>query len=235
MNSTGSIDVQPLLSWQPTVLDIVLPPLLIAASLFLHTLLNSPPPTSTSASSHLYRAKTAHARLLPASARHVFCYPVLYFGVDLARLEAGELDLGKGRGSLFGWEPSKWSITAFWRHAYLEAATKAGIRHKVLALLERRGIDTTKHATMVYMVSMPAYLGFEGINPLTVHYCYGDASPDADGSRPLRVVVLEVHNTFGERHVYVLRVGVAEDPKVALGCAAILNPIRPSNLTEMPP
>ncbi|KAL8278397.1 hypothetical protein RQP46_009289 [Phenoliferia psychrophenolica] len=214
MNMTG-VDVQPLLSWQPTVLDIVLPPLLIATSLLLHTLYNSPPPTSTHESSHLFRAKTAHARLLPASARHVFCYPVLYFGLDLARLEAGELDLGKGRGSLFGWEPPTWVVAAFWRHAYLEAGAKTGIRDKVLALLERRGIDTTKDATMIYMVSMPAYLGFEGINPLTVHYCYGDAT--ADAKRPLRVVVLEVHNTFGERHVYVLRVGVDEDTQVSLG------------------
>ena len=219
MNSTG-VDVQPLLSWQPTILDIVLPPLLIASSLLLHTLYNSPDPTATHESSHLFRAKTAHARLLPASARHVFCYPVLYFGVDLARLEAGELDLGSGRGRLFGWEPPAWVVTALWRSAYLEAGAKAGIRDKVLALLERRGVDTTKDATMVYMVSMPAYLGLEGINPLTTHYCYGDAA--ADGKRPLRVVVLEVHNTFGERHVYVLRVGADEDPKVSLGCARFL-------------
>lgn len=208
--------MQPLLSWQPTMLDIVLPPLLIAASLLLHTLLNSPPATATAQSSHLFRAKTAHARLLPASARHVFCYPVLYFGVDLARLEAHELDLGSGRGSLFAWEPPAWVVTAFWRSAYLEAGATAGIRDKVLALLARRGIDTATDAAMVYMVSMPAYLGLEGINPLTTHYCYGAMA--ADGTRPLRVVVLEVHNTFGERHVYVLRVGVDEDVKVSMGC-----------------
>ncbi|KAK4705635.1 uncharacterized protein P7C70_g572, partial [Phenoliferia sp. Uapishka_3] len=216
MNTTGTVNVQPLLSWQPTLLDIVLPPLLIATSLLLHTIYNSPQPTFTAESSHIFRAKTAHARLLPVSARHVFSFPVLYFGVDLARLEAGELDLGEGRGSLFGWEPPKWVVTAFWRKGYLEAGAKAGIRDKVLSLLEKRGIDTSKDATMVYMVSMPAYLGKEGINPLTVHYCYGDVN-SADGKRPLRVVVLEVHNTFGERHVYVLQAGVNEDPAVHLG------------------
>ncbi|KAM0755512.1 DUF1365-domain-containing protein [Meredithblackwellia eburnea MCA 4105] len=213
-STTTEAIARPLLSWRPGWLDVILPPLLIALSLLLHTLYSTPYPYSTANSSHIFRAKTAHARLLPVESRHVFSYPVLYFGVDLAKLERGELDLGEGWGSLFKWEPLNWAITAFRREAYLEAGRKEGVRGKVLKLLEERGVDTEEDAKMVYMVSMPAYLGMEGINPLTVHYCYG---AEVDSKRPLKVVVLEVHNTFEERHVYILRAGMDEDEKVVYG------------------
>ena len=52
----------------------------------------------------------------------------------------------------------------------------------------------------VWMLTMPSYMGYEGINPLTVHYCYekrrddgthDDDDDDGGGSR-LAWVVLEV-------------------------------------------
>ncbi|KAG8730841.1 hypothetical protein FRC10_002319 [Ceratobasidium sp. 414] len=52
---------------------------------------------------------------------------------------------------------------------------------------------------------MPSFLGFEGINPLTVYFCYEEGQDHVWG------VVLEVHNTFGERHTYILQVGKGED------------------------
>ncbi|KAK7446978.1 hypothetical protein VKT23_014191 [Stygiomarasmius scandens] len=54
------------------------------------------------------------------------------------------------------------------------------------------------------MMTMPSYLGFEGINPLTVYFCYKPGGV-------LWLVVLEVHNTFGESHVYLLEIGKGED------------------------
>ncbi|KZP33289.1 hypothetical protein FIBSPDRAFT_1036395 [Athelia psychrophila] len=54
------------------------------------------------------------------------------------------------------------------------------------------------------MLTMPSYLGWEGINPLTVYYCY-----TADGK--FWIAVLEVHNTFGEAHIYILEAGYNED------------------------
>ncbi len=41
------------------------------------------------------------------------------------------------------------------------------------------------------MLTMPSYMGYEGINPLTVHYCY-----EKDGERELAWVVLEVRACF---------------------------------------
>ncbi len=54
----------------------------------------------------------------------------------------------------------------------------------------------------VWAVTMPAFLGFHGINPLTIYYVYEKAAASPRG--PLKTIVLEVHNTFAERHVYVL-------------------------------
>lgn len=56
----------------------------------------------------------------------------------------------------------------------------------------------------VWLLTSPSYCGIEGINPLSVWFAY-------DRKKALRVVLLEVHNTFGERHVYVLRAGQDED------------------------
>jgi hypothetical protein len=84
--------------------------------------------------------------------------------------------------------------------------------------------DVSSRLGSIYLVTMPAFLGKEGINPLSVWFCYEKlSSPIADEtrgkegekarSRVLWTVVLEVHNTFGERHVYVLEVGKGEDVK----------------------
>jgi len=45
------------------------------------------------------------------------------------------------------------------------------------------------------MLTMPRFFGYS-FNPLTTYYVYDD---------DLIVVVLEVHNTFGEKHIYVVR------------------------------
>jgi DUF1365 family protein len=44
----------------------------------------------------------------------------------------------------------------------------------------------------MWLVTMPSFIGFEGINPLSVWYIYSE-------KRELTCVILEVHNTFGEK------------------------------------
>lgn len=214
MNATSGITIAPLL---PRIhyLDILLPPLLILLSLLLHTIYNEPSPTEP-VHSHVFHAKTAHARFLPVEAKHVFSYPVLFFGLDLDALESDAMDLGR----LFGYQGTRkgrWRVTALSPSAYLDADVPGeelqSIKEKLLGYLEKKGVGR-ELAKRVYTVTMPAYLGFEGINPLTVHYCY---SEEEDSTRKLEVVVLEVHNTFGERHIYLLRSNKEEDTDVAVG------------------
>lgn len=190
----------------------------------------TPPPTSTTAPDpsptpiptlsadappiHLFRAKTSHARYLPTLSKHVFSYPVLYFGFDLDALESGALDLGRA----FGYGPAHRTLTALRPGGYLgNAGGKARtIRTKLEDLMRNQGVEVAD-VGRVYSVTMPEYCGVEGINPLTVHFGYRIGEGGEEGGLRLKVVVLEVHNTFGETHVYLLRTGVDEDDKVALG------------------
>jgi DUF1365 family protein len=61
-------------------------------------------------------------------------------------------------------------------------------------VLAAKGVDDVTHAVML---ASPRVLGYT-FNPLSVHWCHR-----ADGS--LACVVAEVHNTYGERHAYVVR------------------------------
>ncbi len=68
------------------------------------------------------------------------------------------------------------------------------IRTNVERLLAREGIDAT--GGRILMAALPRALGY-CFNPISVHWCHA-----ADGS-PLATVV-EVHNTYGDRHAYVV-------------------------------
>jgi uncharacterized protein len=67
------------------------------------------------------------------------------------------------------------------------------IRQNLDAWLARHGIA----AERVVMLAMPRALGHV-FNPLTVYWCYDRAGDPV-------CVVAEVHNTYGERHCYLLR------------------------------
>lgn len=190
--------------------EVLVPASLVSLSVLLRAL-DRQPNTPTRSLVHVYPAKTAHARFLPTVAKHVFSYPVLFFGFDLDALEAGELDLGRA----FGYQPPRRTLTSFTPGGYLGKGKDGtqSIRDKLNELMRERGVPLSL-VERVYTVSMPAYLGIEGINPLTTHFGY---SVDEDGNWTLRAVVLEVHNTFGETHVYLLRVGVDEDDKPTKG------------------
>lgn len=73
--------------------------------------------------------------------------------------------------------------------------------------------DWRSQLGQVWTVTMPSIAGITGINPLTVHYCY---RPHPDKSEKDKrgafwLCVLEVHNTFSERHIYVLEANKDED------------------------
>ncbi|CEH17327.1 Protein of unknown function DUF1365 [Ceraceosorus bombacis] len=62
----------------------------------------------------------------------------------------------------------------------------------------------------VWMVCMPSLAGLQGINPLTTYFVHRPTSSESERG-PLWLCVLEVHNTFSERHLYILEVGKGED------------------------
>ncbi len=50
---------------------------------------------------------------------------------------------------------------------------------------------------------MPRFLGY-AFNPISIFHCY-------DKNNYLKVIILEVNNTFGEKHLYVLKRNQAKD------------------------
>lgn len=145
-------------------------------------------PKSDALRSIVIPAYTTHARHLPKPSRHAFSYPLLYVGVDIDSLTSGALDL-PGRLLTYGGAP--WTkILGLRSEGYLRPGP-AGLRTKVEELLAEHGISSDE-IHQVWLVTMPSFVGFEGINPLSVWYVY---SP----GRQLRCVILEVHNTFGEK------------------------------------
>jgi DUF1365 family protein len=75
-------------------------------------------------------------------------------------------------------------------------------------LLQRAGCRTDQ--ITIKLLCMPRILGY-GFNPLSVYFC-----SRADGS--LEAIIYEVHNTFGERHSYVMPVDGAAGEIIEQHC-----------------
>ncbi|KAF8300175.1 hypothetical protein DL93DRAFT_2233835 [Clavulina sp. PMI_390] len=138
---------------------------------------------------------------------------------------------------LFAWNPKLrgagwWCLTSLQGESYLQQSSHShsntqsselnSIVDKILELVELASTPSFPEGSTqlspgiaarigeIWTMTMPSFLGFAGINPLTVHFCYEQVVSEENA--PLLLVVLEVHNTFGERHVYFLEVGNREDP-----------------------
>jgi DUF1365 family protein len=128
--------------------------------------------------SALYRGRVMHVRHRPV--RRLFRHGVYMWLVDLDDLPRLPRLLRP-----FGGVHSKDHL----------GHPKRTIRENVDAYLARHGIDLA--GGRVRMLTNARVLGHV-FNPLTVYWCEA-----ADGS--LRCVVAEVHNTYGERHCYLLQ------------------------------
>lgn len=135
---------------------------------------------------YILENQVTHARLLPTPSAHAFSYPTLALLLSLDALEAHALDLG--HGWLFGYGGTSWRVAGLRSAAYLLPDPRRSIKEKLGEVLGQYGHDARRLGE-VWLLTMPSYMGYEGINPLTVHYCYEKA--DGDGGA-LAWVVLEV-------------------------------------------
>ena len=72
---------------------------------------------------------------------------------------------------------------------------RRSIKNNVISLLADHGVDLGENGRVV-MLANARVLGYV-FNPLSVFWCY-------DGDGRLVRIVAEVHNTYGQRHAYVL-------------------------------
>jgi len=126
----------------------------------------------------LYLARVAHGRT--ERVRHGFAYGHATWLVDLD--EVPELP-----------RPLRW-LARFDARDHL-GDPRATIRANVDAYLATEGVDLD--GGPVVMLATPRSLGY-AFNPLSVFWCHRRTGE-------LECVVAEVHNTYGERHCYLLR------------------------------
>jgi uncharacterized protein len=138
----------------------------------------------------IYAGWVMHRRLSPTA--HRFRYRAWWLFLDLdelAQLERGLRCFSLGRFNLF----------SLYERDYGEGC--APLRKRIEAQLHEAGIDI--HGGPIRLLTMPRAVGY-AFNPLSVFYCYR-----ANGH--LAAIVYEVHNTFGERHRYIIETASNED------------------------
>ncbi len=150
-----------------------------------------------SGASALYVGSVLHHRLTPRS--HRFRYRLYWLLIDLDELPAlaGSMKLfAHNRRALFSLSD---------RDHGDGSATP--LRAQAEALLARAGVDLQGGA--IRLLCMARTFGYD-FNPLSVYFCHR-----ADGA--LAALIYQVHNTFGERHSYVLPAAGA--PEAGQSCA----------------
>jgi DUF1365 family protein len=158
----------------------------------------------------LYAGTVVHVRTRPKARR--LRYSVAQALFDLDELPALDRELrwfGHNRANLFSF------------HDRDHGDGSGDLRGWVEGKLAGAGLDARPAAIRV--LCMPRVLGHV-FNPLSVYFCH-----DRDGQ--LEAVVYEVHNTFGERHSYVLAADEAARP-VRQSCekAFYVSPFLPMGL-----
>jgi DUF1365 family protein len=140
------------------------------------------------AQAYVLQNRVTHARFLPATATHAFRYPTFSLLLSLNALESGKIDLGGGW--VFGYGGLWGRLTGLRPQGYLTEAApgsaEISIKEKLVKLLLSHGYaDASERTYDAWLQTMPGFLGYEGINPLSVYYCYTSAGE-------LWMVVLEV-------------------------------------------
>ena len=126
-----------------------------------------------------------HARLKPKA--HAFAYPTYFLLLPMRHMQA------HGGGALAVNRPAALSFHDA-DHGDGRGPQDGGSLGWLLALLAREGIDDANGE--VWLHCYPRVLGY-AFKPVSFWYCHRQ-----DDS--LRAIVVEVNNTFGERHGYVL-------------------------------
>lgn len=136
--------------------------------------------------SRLTTGEVTHARRGPGSIRNSFAYPIYYLFADLDELET--LDHALRRFSY-----NRPDLVSFWDRDHGPRDGTA-LRPWIEKICSRVGIDLTGGHVM--LLTFPRILSIR-FYPVSFWYCYS-----ADGM--VRAVLAEVHNTFRDRHSYLL-------------------------------
>lgn len=133
--------------------------------------------------------QVVHARTRPA--RHQFQYGTYFLLLPL-RTRAQPTMAST-------WQPNRPGLLSFRDedHGHGVSAAQGGAVPWLLALLAAHGVQDV--GGDIWLQTYPRVWGYS-FKPVSFWYCF-----ERGADSPLRAVVAEVNNTFGERHCYVLR------------------------------
>lgn len=134
----------------------------------------------------IYSGYVRHRRHRPRV--HAFRYRLFQLHLDLDELP--EVDRAVRLFSV-----NRFNAVALHERDHLDRRP-GDLRPRLAEVLRDAGVSLP--APKIYLLTQCRILGYV-FNPISVFYCH-----DGPGG-PLRAVVAEVNNTFGERHLYVLR------------------------------
>ena len=137
--------------------------------------------------SNLYEGEITHARTKPV--KHNFSFPIYTFVLDLDELELLDEQIrffGYNRGSVF----------TLYDSDYLGSG-QGSIKEKLNNWLTKFGYEE-KYTTVKMITTLRVFK--HTFNPVIFYYCL-------DSEDNIVYHVAEVHNTFGEGHLYILKNG----------------------------
>jgi uncharacterized protein len=137
----------------------------------------------TSPQSGIYFGTVSHRRLQPLT--HELRYDVASVLVDVDELQASDLPMLISRNRI--------NLFSIYDVDHGDKNAKQSIADFAWTKVREEGLSTI--VTRVLMLCYPRILGF-AFNPLTTYFAL-----DAEGRT--RLMIYEVHNTFGGRHTYV--------------------------------
>lgn len=136
----------------------------------------------------LYRTEIRHQRRYPVP--HGFSYRSYWWLVDVDHLD--------------GIPPALRPVIGFRSRDYCGDAN-ASIADNIRGFLTDSGLDPSEMT--IELLTSPRQFGYS-FNPITVFYCRHEPRDAATA------VVAEVHNTYGDRHRYLLRPGIRDTATV---------------------
>jgi DUF1365 family protein len=139
----------------------------------------------------IFPCHTTHARMFPK--RHAFAYSYLQCGFPVvpSGITYSGIEFPSGKDQEFG----TWWLRVR-AEDYLERGDGAkGFYWKLKAYLRAQHVEDTKWS-YAYLVTAPRFFGY-AFNPVSFWYIY-------NRDHELKMMILEVNNTFGERRMYLL-------------------------------
>jgi cyclopropane-fatty-acyl-phospholipid synthase len=130
--------------------------------------------------SYIYTGYISHSR--EGEKNNTFKYPTYTYAFDLDELEKMQI-------TLFGY--NRFNIVSLWDQDYL-LDEQGSIKTKLIKILASQGIDGVDK---VVLVTSPRLLNYI-FNPMSCYYCF-------DKDQKMKCVVVEVNNTFRDKHIYI--------------------------------